>query len=534
MSRRFSWPVIPCGLLAVICLFPGPALGRDDTATFIRKFLDVSASTAPTGRQRLEMTSLRAFYDKRDYKPVWSLEGLAAHGARTALAVLNTAASHGLDRDDYGAQKIPLPLDRVTSIQRAQMDIQLSKGLARYGVALGGHSRVQKSGAKSHGKPATRHKFYGLLQKATASKDLPAFFESLAPRSPRYRRLRAALADYREIARRGGWPRLPEGPSLRRGMRNNRVSVLQQRLFATGDLKAGVNGGDRFDVKTEAAVRRFQRRHGLTEDGIVGPRTRAALNVPVDQRLQQIRVNLERRRSMPDDLGSHYIFVNMADFVLKVVRDERTVLTMRVVVGTPYRQTPLFTATMTYIDFNPYWNIPRRIAAEEIVPRARGDASYLSGRGIRIFSGWSAQAVELSPRAINWRAVDRKPFPYRLRQDPGPLNPLGRVKFMFPNSFEVYLHDTPARRLFSRNVRTFSHGCIRVEKPAALAAHLLPALSGSELEGVLSSGKRRIFRFAKPVPVHLTYLTAWVNKDRSVHFRRDVYNRDKLLAAALR
>lgn len=352
------------------------------------------------------------------------------------------------------------------------------------------------------------------------------------PLGPRYRRLRKALADYRHLATRGGWPAMPNGPLLRRGTQSPHIRLLRQRLRATNDLKTENIEGSLFDRHIELAVRRFQKRHGIAVDGIVGPNTRAALNVPVDRRIEQLRLNLERRRKISDDLGSHYVFVNMADFVLKVVKDRRTVLAMKVVVGTPFRQTPLFTAHMTYIDFNPYWNIPDRIAREEIVPRARQNADYLIRQGIRIFKGWKAKAVELAPHQVNWRSNVRSSLPYRLRQDPGPLNPLGQVKFMFPNSFEVYLHDTPAKKLFVRDSRAFSHGCIRVEQPVALAIHLLPDLTWGETQRIMKLGKRRIFHLAKPIPVHLTYLTAWVNKDASVHFRKDIYGRDRLPVGA--
>lgn len=325
---------------------------------------------------------------------------------------------------------------------------------------------------------------------------------------------------------------MPKGPLLRRGTNSRHIRLLRQRLRATNDLKAEYIDSSLFDKPVELAVRRFQKRHGIAVDGVIGPLTRAVLNVSVQRRIEQLRINLERRRSIPDDLGSHYVFVNMADFVLKVVKDKRTVLTMKIVVGTPHRQTPLFSANMTYIDFNPYWNIPDRIAREEIVPRARQNANYFIKQGIRIFKGWKAKAVELAPHQVKWRSNVSSSLPYRLRQDPGPLNPLGQVKFMFPNSFEVYLHDTPAKNLFVRDSRAFSHGCIRVEQPVALATHLLPDLTWGETQRIMKLGKRRIFHLAKPIPVHLTYLTAWVNKDASVHFRKDIYGRDHLPAEA--
>ena len=256
-------------------------------------------------------------------------------------------------------------------------------------------------------------------------------------------------------------------------MKGHRVFALRQRLAASKDILKPFPGPALFDQELESAVRRFQRRHGLNDDGIVGSKTRTALNVSIEQRIQQIRLNLERRRWMPESLGNRYIFVNTADFVLKVVEGQKTVMDMRVVVGTSYRRTPVFSAQMTYLDFNPFWNIPPGIAREEIAPRVAEHLSYLSERKIRIFGDSSAQAAEVTPRKVNWVRAEKGYFPYRLRQDPGPRNPLGRIKFIFPNAFDVYLHDTPSRGLFDQEIRTFSHGCIRVEKPAELAAYLL-------------------------------------------------------------
>jgi murein L,D-transpeptidase YcbB/YkuD len=226
----------------------------------------------------------------------------------------------------------------------------------------------------------------------------------------------------------------------------------------------------------------------------------------------------------------------MAGFELDLIVDRRPALSMRVVVGTPYQSTPVFSKEMTYLEFNPYWNIPYSIASKEILPQVQRDPYYLLDRGIRVFTGSGPDAVELDPRTIDWWSITPTTFPFRLRQDPGRDNPLGRVKFMLPNRFAVYLHDTSSPSLFRRTVRTFSHGCIRVEKPAELAAHVLRHNQGWDLEriqSVMRSGKRRIVTLKEPVPVHLTYKTAWAADDGTVQFRNDIYGRDSLLFKAL-
>jgi murein L,D-transpeptidase YcbB/YkuD len=226
----------------------------------------------------------------------------------------------------------------------------------------------------------------------------------------------------------------------------------------------------------------------------------------------------------------------MAGFELDLIVDRRPALSMRVVVGTPYQSTPVFSDEITYLEFNPYWNIPYSIASKEILPQVRRDPGYLTDRGIRVFAGSGPTAVELDPWSIDWWDITPATFPFRLRQDPGRNNPLGRVKFMLPNRFAVYLHDTSSPSLFRRTVRTFSHGCIRVEKPADLASYLLRHNQGWDLERIesaMKSGKRRIVTLKEPVPVHLTYVTAWAADDGTVQFRNDVYGRDSLLFKAL-
>jgi murein L,D-transpeptidase YcbB/YkuD len=263
----------------------------------------------------------------------------------------------------------------------------------------------------------------------------------------------------------------------------------------------------RFGEDLAAAVRRFQARHGLEEDGIVGPRTRAALNVPATERIEQVQVNLERRRWLPPDLGTRYVLVNIAGFFVGLYDEERLTLGMRAVVGRPYRRTPIFSDRIRYLVFNPSWGIPARIAQDEILPRGH---AYMARHHIERVGS-------------------------RLRQRPGSGNPLGRVKFMFPNRFNVYLHDTPARSLFEEPSRGFSHGCIRLEKPLALASALLApqGWTSAEVAEAVDAGTSRRVSLEVPVPVHVLYWTAWVDAAGTMQFRDDVYGRDDAVRRAL-
>jgi len=230
------------------------------------------------------------------------------------------------------------------------------------------------------------------------------------------------------------------------------------------------------------------------------------------------------------------VFVNLADFELKVVDEPRTVLDTRVVVGAPYHRTPVFSADMTYVEINPYWNVPSSIARNELLPKIKEDPGYLAANDFELLSDWSDSAAALDPAAIDWQRVSSDDFAYRIRQRPGPGNALGHIKFMFPNQFNVYLHDTPAKTLFDQVERSFSHGCIRVEGPNEFGAVVLADQDGWSLDRIyaaIKSGERTIVTLEQPLPVHIAYLTAWVNKDGTVHFRNDVYGRDEILAAAL-
>ena len=319
-------------------------------------------------------------------------------------------------------------------------------------------------------------------------------------------------------------------------MEGRRVAVLRERLAITGDLDAPAERDEVFGDRLIGAVERFQARHGLEVDGVVGPATRRALNLPVAQRIAQILLNMERWRWMPDDLGRRYILVNLASFDLEVMAEGWSVMRMRVVVGRPYRKTPIFSSRMRHLEFNPTWTVPPSIAGADLLPIVRGDPDYLERSRIRVFDSWGSGARELDPATIDWSRVSAERFPYMLRQDPGLDNALGLVKFIMPNGFSVYLHDTPQQQLFARRTRTFSSGCIRLERPMALAAYLLKDQAGwnpLRIDDVVYSGETTRVALSHPIPVHMTYSTAWVDPDGTLHFRADPYERDSILHQAL-
>ncbi len=322
-----------------------------------------------------------------------------------------------------------------------------------------------------------------------------------------------------------------------------RVAALRARLNASGDLTApspapGTPTLDGYDDTVAAAVSHFQRRHGLEPTGKAGDDTLAELNVPIADRIRQMEVNLERWRWMPSSLGDRYIQVNVPDFRLDVVEDGQVPLSMRVIVGKPKSRTPSFSGRMTYLELNPDWNLPDDIAANEVAPKLAANPGYLASHDMELIRGWGDKREVVDPSTVDAADLAKlgKGSPYRLRQRSGVGNPLGQVKFMFPNPFDVYLHGTPSQHLFARTVRNFSHGCVRLEKPADLAAYLLkdnPQWTPETIQDAIASGEHQTVLLPKPLPVYILYWTVWVDADGTVELRRDLYGHDEAIAKAL-
>lgn len=494
-----------------------------------------SAARVAVGGSEAFTERLRLFYQKRDYAPAWvGAEGLAGD-AEHLIEVLRRAADHGLVPEDYHIGPILPRLAEAAPGPLAELEVLLTDGFLRYCVDLRSGRADPRQADPEWFVVADRIDHLAALEGALAAHDLGRALGGLAPRAPAYERLGEALRRYRRVAADGGWAALPGSPVLKPGVTHPAVGALRERLRATGD-GGTLGGSDAFGAALAEAVAGFQRRHGLEPDGVVGPRTRAALDVPVADRIRQLLWNLERWRWMPRELPGRYLLVNMADFSLEAIEGDRPVLRMRVIVGREYRQTPAFSEPVRYRVLNPYWNVPPSIARRDLLPKILADPAFLAREGFRVFGDCSAGAAELDPAAIDWAAAGRGAFPYKLRQDPGPHNALGRIKFMLPNRFDVYLHDPPHRELFAKTVRTFSSGCIRVEDPVSLAAYLLrasPEWDAASLRLAVEAGERRVLSLPEPEPVFLVYWTAWADPDGTVQFRDDVYGRDRSLAEAL-
>jgi murein L,D-transpeptidase YcbB/YkuD len=360
----------------------------------------------------------------------------------------------------------------------------------------------------------------------------------LRPQHPSYRRLCAALERYRRYAQNGGWPQVEYVAKLEPGAYSPRIAQVQRRLAVTGEWSADGASGDTltYDDRLVQAVKLFQKQHGLEADGVIGWSTVQEMNVTAAERCRQIEVNLERWRWLYRDLGEYYILVNIPTFELEVVEQDSIVMTMNVVVGKPARRTPVLSDVMTHVVLNPHWNVPVSIILQDMIPEIRRNPRYLSDRGIRIYPNWDINQKPVDPQSVDWNTLNKNNLPYLFRQDPGPENALGRVKFVLHNDFDVYLHDSPARGLFARSERAFSSGCIRVQDPLRLAEHLLakqPSWNAEAISRALQSNREVTIVLPQPYNIHLQYWTAWINGDGQLRFARDIYLRDQLVADAL-
>jgi murein L,D-transpeptidase YcbB/YkuD len=488
------------------------------------------------------------FYANREFKPAWYGPAGVFSQADALLAAIREAARDGLSPGDYHLNRLNVLMADIRQKQSRSIPVDMEV-LVDFDLLLTDAFLLLASHLLAgRVNPETIHAEWvvfnpqidmaAALQSALETNQVKSVLTILRPSHPGYQALREKLQHYRMILKQGGWPVLPTDTNWQKGDHGTRFFLLRKRLELSGDFDPSESGLTyMFDDALEKAIRRFQERMGLKPDGIVDEQTLLALNIPVEERIRQIELNLERWRWVPHELGQRHIIVNIADFALSVVEDNNTVMKMRVVVGKDYQKTPVFSENMTYLVLNPYWNIPRKIAVEDILPKVKRNPRYLLRRDIKVFESWRKDAPELDPLEIDWSQVTQSSFSFKFRKESGPRNDLGQIKFMLPNKFAVYLHDTPFRGLFSKQSRGFSHGCIRLEHALDLAAHLLrddPDWTREKIVATIRSSERQEVRLRQPIAVHVLYWTAWVSEDGLLHFRDDIYERDEPLDVALR
>jgi len=481
---------------------------------------------------------LPALYKANNDAPLWS----NPHAIDQLLTAIRTINREGLTPADYHLAALETLQQRLASEggaaspeHSADFDILLSDALVRLGyhLAFGKVDPEALDPDWNMRRQLEQPDAVSRLYEAIRNGHIDVLLDSLRPTLSSYTRLIDALQQYRRIAAEGGWQSVPAGPSLKPGMTDARVVALRHRLASSKDLSGDKTDSPDFDAQLEVAVRRFQGHHGLTVDGVAGKATLAAMNVPVERRIDQIRANLERARWVLHDLPAEYVLVDIAGFNVRFYRDNRMIWETRAVVGRPARMTPAFKSRITYLEVNPTWTVPPTILTEDVLPAVRRNPRYLQDKNMRVIDR-QGNPVDLA--GIDWSRYRGSNFPYMIRQDPGPENALGRIKFMFPNTHAVYLHDTPSKQLFNRTERTFSSGCIRIENPYRFAELLLdgdPNWNRERVIEAVNSLKTQPIRLRKPVEVILLYWTMDVDKNGDVLFKQDIYDRDPPIIRAL-
>ena len=473
----------------------------------------------------------------------WSpwLEGSALSDAGASLfGAIEQAERFGVDRNRLHYEQISQligrshQIDQSTTLEiHALLTSAFDLFVTEISVGRVDPGKAQRYWfAKASGRDASE-----LLE--TVKNDPTAFRNILADLTQENRNLQPLLDKiraYQSIEAAGGWVTIDEGPTIEPGQHSPRVAMLRERLIVSGDLqdfnaKSGY-GENIYTPGLQAAVKKFQERHGLTTDGLVGRRTLAALNVSVSDRIQQMQLNVERHRWLPDNYSNRYIITNIPDYKLRVVENGQTTLEMPVVVGKNKHKTPVFSSDMKHLVVNPTWTVPRSITNKELVPKELNNPGALQKSGFQVLgkNGKNLGFENVSPS--DWQ---QERFPYTLRQRPGKRNALGKVKFMMPNKYAIYLHDTPAKKLFAKERRAFSHGCVRVGNPVELANHLLnqEGWSGDKIDNLFARKKTKTVYFDENIPTHIVYLTSWVDESGDVQFREDIYGHDKTLHVAL-
>jgi len=532
--RRLIGSLTVASLIALCApLAPVAALAQGGVAQVAAPaiVIEIPAFRQAVAEAAAEDEAISAFYRARDYAPIWTGPE-DAHRRTAFLSALARAGDHALPVSRYDPADLRAVFGAVlTERDRGFAEVEMTRAFLRY-------ARDATSGVVDPARISGQHFKRTLprpeaLETLTAFADAPpaAFLRNLLPRAPEYARLLRARAQLEAQIERGGWGPRVTASSLSPGDSGAQLVALRNRLIAMGYMDRSATAT--YDMAIQSAVQRFQINHGLPADGVAGRATIAALNIEPQERLRNILVAMERERWTNIPRGERHIWVNLTDFTSRIVdRDQITFETVSVIgERDPVKQTPEFSEMMTYLEINPDWTIPRSIVGRQ----------YLAGLQANPYAHSQLQVIDGAGRVIdrsriNFAAYTARTMPFNLRQPPGPSNPLGKVKFMFPNPWAIYLHDTPTQNLFSHDVRAYSNGCIRLQDPEEFAYILLGAQSDDPegmFQRIYRSGQQTRVFLDDPVPVHLVYRTAFTNIRGEMNYRADVYGRDALIFDAL-
>ncbi|WP_258100744.1 L,D-transpeptidase family protein [Marinoscillum pacificum] len=470
------------------------------------------------------------FYQLKNTSVVWVGEKSTTKEFDELLNLFLNARSHGLNPQSYDVFKLINLRKQVyekrnpNNLALAVLDVRMTIAYMTYAYHMANGSVPPRTLSGLEVGPQIA------VAPICANNSVSKAIDLLTPQEPAYYQTVAALSKYKTLEKEIiDWDPLPEDLSLEMGDTSVYVLKMANRFMQTGDLAKDALVTKDFDSVFVAGVVNFQRRHGLEPDGVIGKATIAAYNIPISRKIDMLKLNLERMRWLPEDLGDKYIIVNIPDYYLNIFEKGKNTLSMRTIVGKEASQTPIFREDLEYIVFSPTWTVPPGIVRDEILPKLRADNQYLIKRGYKLYPDWQEDSEPLESDKIDWNSVNPETITYRVVQDPGPSNALGLVKFIMPNSVNIYLHDTPSDYLFNRSERAFSHGCIRLEYPDKLAAYLLKDLKGWDEEAIaeaMNQKEPKTVLLSEKLPVYLVYRSAWGDETGLVQFRKDIYEYD--------
>ena len=506
----------------------------------IEKRVETGVDNKPVFAQNIVLSSqveISKFYSNRNYHLAWDDK----NNREDLISSLDASYEEGLLPEDYHLDKINSLINKssyknLSDADLADLDLFMTDAMILYASHLIS-GKVEQSKLRTEWDLSINDgpkNPDSLLTVTLAQHQIKQVLEGFKPKSAFYDELKVRLKEYRELAKNGGWNKIPEGETLKKEMTDERIVDVRKYLNTTKDLSANADlDNPLFDEELELAVKKFQFRHNLTEDGVIGKGTLAQMNRSVEDRIGMMRLNLERTRWVLHHPEADFLIVNIAGFNIKRIQKGKVVYESRVIVGKNHKESPIFKDAVEYIVFNPTWTLPYSIATHETLPRLKKDPGYLAAKNMEIMD---RNGKILNPDNIDFSKYSTGNFPFIIRQKAGPHNALGQIKFIFPNKYAVYLHDTPAKSLFNREDRAFSHGCIRLEDKWDLAMSLLdePAVwNMDKINQIIDSGKTTQINLKTPVDIYILYWTAGVDRDNNLYFERDVYQRDAAVLKAL-
>lgn len=515
-------------------------------------------NTAAKSKKKTTAKGIAEFYRNREFSSIWVEDDRLSERAKHLLLFLSDISKEGLEPEHYLPRSLPDFSSDISDIADdpaalLRLEMDLTKTALAYARDV--YSGRKRPSSLNMTRKATRPG-PGAVEILTAlsETDNPVeYLSSLAPVHEGYKRLKKKLAHFRAKNGTTEWTRIPaKKKGLKPGQSHDHVALVRKRLIEEGayepafaelspegtrQTSLGVERPRYYDPGLVKAVKSYQKRHGIRPDGVVGRRTVQALNTPLSKRIAQVLVNMERYRWLPRELGKRHVFVNQTDYRMKVIDNGKVIHSARVIIGKPKHKTPIFSNEIKFVVFNPYWNVPRSIIKNEMLPQLQADPYFLERQGYEVRMTQSRRRSSFGESFFSWSQPEISARNIvSVRQPPGPRNALGRVKFLFPNRHHIYMHDTPGKYLFARTRRAFSHGCVRVQNANKFAEVLLKLdanWSPKQVKRAIASGQNRSVTLKRKVPVHLTYLTTWVDDDGHINSRPDIYNRDAKLGRAI-